>query len=125
MWLLILTKYWKYGIMAILSIALLTTVTIYKHQVRTLGLELTAINAEYDLQQSRFLDTIEMVKNQNIMIQNLRDTAAAQEKALQEALAKPPRIIYRDRIVEVPSILTGPCEQVVTDIANYVDGVMK
>lgn len=99
--------------------------TIYKHQVRTLQLELTAINAEYDLQQSRFLDTIEMVKNQNIMIQNLRDTAAAQERALQEELAKPPRIIYRDRIVEVPSILTGPCEQVVTDIANYVDGVMK
>jgi hypothetical protein len=71
------------------------------------------------------LDTLELVNRQNIAIQNMKTQAEAQERALQEALAKPPRIIYRDKIVEVPSILTGPCEQVVTDIANYVDGVMK
>lgn len=66
-----------------------------------------------------------IVDKQNAAIDAMFLAGKEREERLRDALSMPPKVIYTDKIVEVPSIVTGPCEQVVVDIALYVDGVMR
>ena len=65
------------------------------------------------------------LERQNAMVEQWKETAEETANALLDALARPPRVIYRDKIVEVPSIVTGPCEEVVVDVADYMRGTLQ
>jgi len=122
---LFLVKHWKEA--AILLIVITGVWWIRGKDVKIAKLEreihqkdakIAALSVDYtqlqDLNQQR-----------NDEIERLGVEAQEREERLAAALARPPKIIYRDRIVEVPSIHTEPCEQVVVDIHHYIERILQ
>lgn len=89
-----------------------------EREIQQKDAKIAALSVDYSQ-----LQTLNNQRNEEI--ERLSTEAEEREQRLQEALAKPPRIIYRDRIVEVPSIQTDPCEQVVVDIHHYIERILQ
>ena len=124
MWMVLLAKYWKESILlsAILLLGTAFAVDELLDGRKIKALEKMSYECNVDLTRTEknLSDLREKVDQQNAMVEQWKKTAENRAEALEDALSRPPEIIYRDRIVEVPSIVTGPCEEVVTDIADYV-----
>jgi hypothetical protein len=125
MWALLLAKYWQYGLIVALVGAMFTMNACHKHKVEGMEQEYMAAIAYGEAKAAQLNECNASIDRQNAAIRQLEQDAIERQAELDELLAKPPRVIYRDKIVEVPSIVTGPCEQVVDDIASYIMGVLQ
>ena len=123
--LLFLKAYWKEAVIAMLLISGVWWIRGKDVKIAKLEKEVAAKDqriAELTLDY----DQLKTLNDQrNAEIERLGQEAKDRDKRLQEALAKPPRVIYRDRIVEVPSINTEPCEQVFVDLQHYIERVLQ
>ena len=123
--LLFLKAYWKEAVIAMLLISGVWWIRGKDVKIAKLEKEVAAKDqriAELTLDY----DQLKTLNDQrNAEIERLGQEAKDRDKRLQEALAKPPRVIYRDRIVEVPSINTEPCEQVFVDLQHYIERVLR
>ena len=123
--LLFLKAYWKEAVIAMLLISGVWWIRGKDVKIAKLEKEVAAKDqriAELTLDY----DQLKTLNDQrNAEIERLGQEAKNRDKRLQEALAKPPRVIYRDRIVEVPSINTEPCEQVFVDLQHYIERVLQ
>ena len=123
--LLFLKAYWKEAVIAMILISGVWWIRGKDVKIAKLEKEVAAKDqriAELTLDY----DQLKTLNDQrNAEIERLGQEAKNRDKRLQEALAKPPRVIYRDRIVEVPSINTEPCEQVFVDLQHYIERVLQ
>jgi hypothetical protein len=79
---------------------------------------LNTLSEDYD-------QLFELNQMRNEKIGEWKGKADSRAEALEMALNSPPAVIYRDRIVEVPSIVTGDCEDVFVDVADYVEELVN
>ena len=129
MWLVLLAKYWKeailIGVILIGGIVWATDEFFDNRKYNKLYNKSIRANTELDLCTVDYGQLRTELNNQNLSVEKWRAEAETRAEALEMALSSPPAVLYRDRIVEVPSIVTGPCEQVIGDIADYVAGVIE
>ena len=129
MWLVLLTKYWKEAILLAVIIALISAFGIDEiqdnHRIAELGKAAAYASNGWEQCQLEWKELYDLNEFRNGQIDSLNTEIANRQKALEEALAKPPKVIYRDKIVEVPSIATGTCEEVVIDISEYIEDVVN
>lgn len=126
---ILLAKYWKetilIGIILALSGALAWTNHTKNNQISNLQRDLATAKLALSTCEQDYLDLTKLNQERNEMIDSLQTELQNRAQALQDALSRPPEIVYRDRIVEVPSIVTEPCEQVWVDVYHYITVVLE
>ena len=126
---ILLAKYWKetilIGIILALSGALAWTNHTKNNQISNLQRDLATAKLALSTCEQDYLDLTKLNQERNEMIDSLQTELQNRAQALQDALSRPPKIVYRDRIVEVPSIVTEPCEQVWVDVYHYITVVLE
>jgi hypothetical protein len=125
MWAILLAKYWHYGAIVGLVVALAVMNSCYQGQIEDLNKDYQVAVSYGEAKAAQLNECNAAVDRQNAAIEMLEIAARERQEELDELLSKPPAVIYRDRIVEVPSIETGECEDVVPDIAGYIQGVLQ
>ena len=119
MWMMLLAKYWKAIIGTILVLSLAIWIGILRHQLNDVKDYNTYLQSEKKVCQMANDALTGQIQRQNEAVLALQTLADARQKKLDELLSQPPKIIYRDRISEVPIIQTGPCEEVMDALADY------
>ena len=128
MWMLILQKYWKECLL--LTVLMITLITFGldeffdERRETNLREEAAYCKIRSETCAKDYNDLVDALNLQNTEIAKWKSEAENRAEALEMALNYAPEVIYRDRIVEIPSIVTEPCEDVVVDIADYVAGVI-
>jgi len=128
MWPLILAKIlknWKIVLGSVLLVTLCGAILVQRSTIKTLTLKNENLSFQVGLVQEQANNLKASLDKQSAAVLEMKRLADERQERLDALLSQPPRIIYRDKIVEVPSIVTGPCEQVMVDIAAYVRGVMQ
>lgn len=124
MWVVLLAKYWQYGLIALLVAVLLGMNACHSKALEDKDEAYVILRSFSEAKVAQLNECNSALDRQNAAIAGLREVAEERQDHLDELLAAGPSVIYRDRIVEVPSIVTGTCEEVVVDIAEYVRGVL-
>jgi Ser-tRNA(Ala) deacylase AlaX len=125
----LLAKYWKEAILMAVILVMATAFGIDEigdnHKIKELGESVQYYSDGWDQCSDEWRQLVTSVELQNAQITSLNTEIEKRQQALEEALARPPKVLYRDRIVEVPGIATEPCEKVFEDIALYMKGLVE
>ena len=128
MWMILLAKYWKEcilaGIILIGGVVWAIDEFLDNRKYDKLWNKSARCITELDSCAVDYGELRTELNNQNLAVREWETKAATRAEALEKALLSPPAVVYRDRIVEIPSIVTEPCEAVVVDIADYMAGVL-
>jgi len=129
MWMILLAKYWKECVLFGLLLTILSWHLIDERIDNARYEKLFNKSARcvvgWDQCAVDYGELALLNAQRNAEVEKWRATAETRAEALEIALSAPPAVIYRDKIVEVPSIVTGDCEQVFDDIAEYMVGVIQ
>jgi hypothetical protein len=121
MWIAMFLKYWKVFALGVVVLGIIVYVGTLRHQLKQERESVQLLSVKLKLCEMQADSLVGQIQSQNEAVSALQTLADARQKKLDELLSQPPRIIYRDRITDVPVILTGECETVMDALADYFE----